>query len=66
MGYRVGAAAATIYVADKAAINAYMNTIREHPDWVLPPGHGGKTDHPRPIQSDHPCRLKLTTPAGGK
>jgi hypothetical protein len=33
----VGAVAATIYVADKAAIKAYMNTIREHPDWVLPP-----------------------------
>jgi hypothetical protein len=33
----VGAGAATIYVVDKAAFNAYMNTVREHPDWVLPP-----------------------------
>ena len=29
--------AATIYIVDKAAFNAYMNTVREHPDWVLPP-----------------------------
>ena len=33
----VGAVAATIYIVDKAAFNAYMNTVREHPDWVLPP-----------------------------
>jgi hypothetical protein len=33
----VGAVAATIYIVDKAAFNAYMNTVREHPDWVLLP-----------------------------
>jgi hypothetical protein len=26
---------ATIYVGDKAACNAYMNKVREHPDRVL-------------------------------
>jgi len=32
----VGAVAATIYITDKAAFNVYINSVMEHPEWVLP------------------------------
>ena len=32
-----GAAAAAIYIAGKASLKFYINTIKNHPDWVLPP-----------------------------
>ena len=32
----VGAGAATLYIADKAAFKWYMNTVSEHPEYVLP------------------------------
>ncbi len=32
----VGAGTATLYVIDKAAFNAYMNSVKKYPDWVLP------------------------------
>ena len=33
----VGAGSALLYITDKAAFKAYINTVREHPDWALPP-----------------------------
>ena len=33
----VGAGSALLYITDKVAFKAYINTVREHPDWALPP-----------------------------